>query len=287
MFRPRQREETIFLSLGYEWPGSLASSSQELRITNSWPRVSTRRAATERGPLIRLRMRGNCGEPKHGCFPGSCCSCPQEGVANSPARIWGHKIQSSIPLPQPQLIRKIWNFQFIFESGFGYVTQADLELASILLPHPLAVITGRNHHTPGILYNFTTFCSFCFVFPPVKALGVLKETEWNPHSLLLGTKVQSLLEKQSSSCSKSSAELSRDSAALHTRPTVSTQKPVCGVHSGGVGVTPKGPSAEEAEYPGTGKREGKEHPLMLRQEYHATRQKPVTESHILHDCFHM
>lgn len=196
MFRPRQREETIFLSLGYEWPGSLASPSQELRITNSWPRVSTRRAATERGPLIRLRMHGNCREPKQGCFPGSCSSCPQAGVANSPARIWGHKIQRVLfPSCNHNLSGKSGIFQFIFESGSGYVTQADLELTSILLPHPLAVIPGRYHHTPGIPYNFTTFCSFCFVFPPEKALGILKETEWNPHPLLLGTKVRSLLEK--------------------------------------------------------------------------------------------
>lgn len=80
--------------------------------------------------------------------------CPNLGTQDT---------ESSISLPQPQLIRKIWNFQFIFESGFRYVTRADLELTSILLPLPLAVITGGYHHTPGILYNFTIlFVLFCF-----------------------------------------------------------------------------------------------------------------------------
>lgn len=62
--------------------------------------------------------------------------------------------------------------------------------------------------------------------------------------------------KKFSSCSKRSAELSRGPAALHTRPKASTQKPVHG-------VIPKGPSAEEVEYPGNGRREETEQPLLL------------------------
>lgn len=77
--------------------------------------------------------------------------------------------------------------------------------------------------------------------------------------------------KQSSSCSKRSAELSRGPAALHTRPNASTQKPVHG-------VIPKGPSAEEAENPGNGRREGTEQPLLLRQEWTLKIPRHTTEA---------
>lgn len=111
-------------------------------------------------------------EPKHGCFPGSCSSCPQAGVANSLPEFGDTRYREFYsPPPHHNLSGKSGIFSLFLSQGYGCVTQADI--------HPSASSSGRDHRqVPPHPWDSLQFYHFLFVlfsfFLPRMLLGFLK-----------------------------------------------------------------------------------------------------------------